>query len=136
MGLGRLKNGNPTGPQFGPDWPGKTCGAKTRKETPCQGIAMKNGRCRMHGGKSTGPKTSAGKDAIRRAHWKHGRYSVFSQEVQKREAARRRIERAEVRRIRRAGKIAMRALDRMDNEFAEPTQINVIYAGDASLRST
>ncbi len=31
------------------------CGAKTRKGTPCKSPAMKNGRCRMHGGKSTGP---------------------------------------------------------------------------------
>ncbi len=30
------------------------CGAKTRKGTPCKSPAMANGRCRMHGGKSTG----------------------------------------------------------------------------------
>lgn len=28
----------------------KYCGAKTRKGTPCKGLAMANGRCRMHGG--------------------------------------------------------------------------------------
>lgn len=33
-----------------------TCGATTRKGTSCHNIPMKNGRCRMHGGKSTGPK--------------------------------------------------------------------------------
>lgn len=32
------------------------CGAKTRAGTPCKNKAMPNGRCRMHGGKSTGPK--------------------------------------------------------------------------------
>lgn len=32
----------------------KQCGAKTRSGTPCKGFAMKNGRCRMHGGRSTG----------------------------------------------------------------------------------
>ncbi|EMK1731266.1 hypothetical protein V8N76_004572 [Salmonella enterica] len=32
----------------------KSCGAKTRAGTPCKGFAMKNGRCRMHGGRSTG----------------------------------------------------------------------------------
>jgi hypothetical protein len=32
------------------------CGAKTRKGTTCQKSALKNGRCRLHGGKSTGPK--------------------------------------------------------------------------------
>ncbi|OTP97233.1 hypothetical protein B6D16_00995 [Gilliamella apicola] len=30
------------------------CGAKTRSGSPCQSKAMANGRCRMHGGKSTG----------------------------------------------------------------------------------
>lgn len=31
----------------------RTCGAKTRKGTPCRNTAvMENGRCRMHGGKS------------------------------------------------------------------------------------
>ena len=30
------------------------CGAKTRQGTPCKAPAMKNGRCRMHGGKSPG----------------------------------------------------------------------------------
>ena len=32
------------------------CGAKTRSGEPCKNYAMANGRCRMHGGKSTGPK--------------------------------------------------------------------------------
>lgn len=30
------------------------CGAKTRSGKPCKNRAMQNGRCRMHGGKSTG----------------------------------------------------------------------------------
>ena len=38
------------------------CNARTRRGTVCQCPSMQNGRCRMHGGKSTGrPKT-------------HGRY--------------------------------------------------------------
>ena len=32
------------------------CGAKTRSGSPCKNNAMANGRCRMHGGKSTGVK--------------------------------------------------------------------------------
>ena len=32
----------------------RRCGAKTRKGTSCMNWAMSNGRCRMHGGKSTG----------------------------------------------------------------------------------
>ena len=30
------------------------CGAKTRSGQPCKSPAMANGRCRMHGGRSTG----------------------------------------------------------------------------------
>ena len=32
-------------------------------------------RCRVHGGKSTGPRTPEGLERSRRARWKHGRYS-------------------------------------------------------------
>ena len=51
------------------------CGAKTRKGTPCNAPPVwdkltdkaKNGRCKMHGGLSTGAKTEAGRQAIREA---------------------------------------------------------------------
>ena len=36
------------------------CGAKTRKGTPCQCKAMANGRCKLHGGMCTGPRTPEG----------------------------------------------------------------------------
>jgi hypothetical protein len=36
---------------------------------------MPNGRCRLHGGKSTGPRTAEGLERCRMANWKHGRYS-------------------------------------------------------------
>ena len=46
------------------------CGARTRKGPPCRSPAMPNGRCRLHGGKSTGaPKGN-------RNAWKHGHYSA------------------------------------------------------------
>ncbi len=32
----------------------KQCGAKTRSGKPCRTPGMPNGRCRMHGGMSTG----------------------------------------------------------------------------------
>jgi hypothetical protein len=68
---GWLKNGNPPG-----DFSNAArCGAKTRRGTPCQNGAMPNGRCRLHGGLSTGPKTAAGIERIRRAVTKHGGYS-------------------------------------------------------------
>ena len=48
----------------------KRCGAKTRRGTPCKSPAMPNGRCRMHGGKSTGaPKGN--KNAL-----KHGYFTA------------------------------------------------------------
>ena len=43
-------------------WRFKTCDAKTRKGTPCQSTRLfRNGRCKMHGGLSTGPKTMEGR---------------------------------------------------------------------------
>ena len=54
------------------------CGAKTRAGVPCEGPGMANGRCRMHGGKSTGPRTLEGLERCRRAKWKHGRRSAES----------------------------------------------------------
>ena len=53
----------------------RRCGAKNRRGSPCQCPAMANGRCRLHGGLSTGPKTLAGIARIRQALTKHGGYS-------------------------------------------------------------
>ena len=39
---------------------GQKCGAKTRQGRPCIANAMPNGKCRNHGGLSTGPRTEAG----------------------------------------------------------------------------
>lgn len=53
------------------------CGAKKRRKgTPCGSPAMANGRCRIHGGLSTGPKTKEGVENIRKAHLKHGQRSA------------------------------------------------------------
>ena len=48
------------------------CGAKTRAGGTCQQPAMLNGRCRMHGGRSTGPRTAKGLERIRAARTTHG----------------------------------------------------------------
>lgn len=45
-------------------------------ELRCQCPAMVNGRCRLHGGLGTGPKTAEGIERIRRAVTRHGRYSA------------------------------------------------------------
>lgn len=40
----------------------KTCGAKTRAGTSCKITTIyENGRCKFHGGLSSGPKTEEGK---------------------------------------------------------------------------
>lgn len=70
--FGWLKNNNPPGdPSTAP-----RCGARTRGGKPCRSAAMRNGRCRMHGGASTGPRRAAGLSRSKRAAWKHGRYSA------------------------------------------------------------
>ena len=44
------------------------CGAYARTTgNPCQAKAMTNGRCKNHGGMSTGPKTPKGRQAIAQA---------------------------------------------------------------------
>ncbi len=44
------------------------CGAYARSTgQPCQAKALANGRCKNHGGMSTGPRTAEGKKAIAEA---------------------------------------------------------------------
>ena len=53
---------------------GLTCGARTRAGTPCKQKALySNGRCKQHGGLSTGPQTEAGKEQARINGRKGGR---------------------------------------------------------------
>jgi hypothetical protein len=47
---------------------------RTRADVKCKAPAMSNGRCRMHGGKSTGPRTSEGLERMRRANTRHENY--------------------------------------------------------------
>ena len=47
--------------------PRRFCGAKTRAGDRCKQPAMKNGRCRLHGGKSL--------SGIQHGRYKHGRYT-------------------------------------------------------------
>ena len=62
--------------RFGPDWPGQRCGAKTRRGTACQRPASKkNGRCRLHGGQATGPKTAEGRAKIAAANTTTGQHT-------------------------------------------------------------
>src|SRR5215831_8374171 len=53
------------------------CGAQSKRTgKPCRAAAMPNGRCKVHGGKSTGPRTAEGLERSKRARWKHGYYSA------------------------------------------------------------
>ena len=62
--------------RLGPNWPGKRCLAKTRRATLCQKPAIRGrGRCQLHGGRSTGPRTAEGKARVVAANTKHGRRS-------------------------------------------------------------
>ena len=62
--------------RFGPNWPGRRCLAKTRQGTPCQNPAIEGpGRCKLHGGKSTGPRTPEGKARSIDARTEYGRRS-------------------------------------------------------------
>jgi hypothetical protein len=69
---GWLKNGNPPGDYCA----APRCGAKTRLGRCCGQPAMPNGRCRLHGGKSTGARTAAGRARCARARRTHDFYSA------------------------------------------------------------
>ena len=59
--------------RFGPDWPGRRCSAKTRAGGMCQNPAIgSRTRCKLHGGKSTGPKSIEGRARVVAANTKHG----------------------------------------------------------------
>ena len=74
--------------RFGPEWPGKRCLAKTRRGTLCQRPAYKhNGRCRLHGGLSTGAQTQEGLKRISEANIKHGRQTKPKLAAQRHAAA-------------------------------------------------
>ena len=74
VSAGPLRNGNPRGdPNAAP-----RCGARTRAGCPCRAPAMANGRCRMHGGRSTGPRTPEGLARLAAARTKHGAYNAAS----------------------------------------------------------
>ena len=86
--------------RFGPNWPGIRCLAKTRRGTKCQSAAYKhNGRCRLHGGLSTGARTLEGLQRISEANLKHGRQTKEKLAAQRHSADIGRRVRAELKRI-------------------------------------
>src|SRR5262245_39860267 len=69
---GRLRNGNRAGDFLA----APRCCAQTRSQGACRQPAMANGRCRLHGGMSTGPRTPEGRERCRRARLTHGARSA------------------------------------------------------------
>jgi len=69
---GRLRNGNRAGDFLA----APRCCAHTRTQGACRQPAMANGRCRLHGGMSTGPRTPEGRERCRRARLTHGARSA------------------------------------------------------------
>lgn len=70
----RLANVSPAAPRprmpprpYNPIPSNTVCGARTRAGTPCQSRALyRSGRCKNHGGLSTGPRTAEGKTKVAR----------------------------------------------------------------------
>jgi len=73
--------------QFGPNWPGQRCEARTRKGTACQRPArLPVGRCRLHGGSSTGPTTEEGLARLIASKITHGKFTKEKRAEAKRRA--------------------------------------------------
>jgi hypothetical protein len=76
---GRLRNGARSGDFLA----APRCGARTRAKSCCAQPAMANGRCRFHGGKSTGPRTAEGRLRCRQAKLQHGGYAAEVKALQR-----------------------------------------------------
>jgi len=88
--------------RIGPDWPGQRCGAKTRRGSECQRPARKkNGRCRLHGGASTGPRTESGRARISTANLRHGKFTKDKIEKRHENVSKGRAIRKELRQLER-----------------------------------
>jgi hypothetical protein len=65
------RHGDLERPTASPATAKQTCGAQTRAGHPCKSrVLWKSGRCKHHGGLSTGPKTAEGKQRIAEAQRK------------------------------------------------------------------
>jgi hypothetical protein len=85
---------------YGTDWQGVRCEARTRRETLCQRPGTtRNGRCKLHGGRSSGPKTEAGLARLTASKTTHGRTTAEKRAQAKRKAQVGREVRAELREI-------------------------------------
>ena len=85
---------------YGPNWRGIRCEARTRRGTLCQRPGNKiNSRCKLHGGRSTGPKTGQGLARLTASKITHGQTTAANRAKAAHRAAVGRQVRAEVREI-------------------------------------
>ena len=123
--------------RFGPDWPGQRCRAKTRRGTACQRPAnKKNGRCRLHGGASTGAKTEDGRARISAANLRHGKFIKDKLEKRRENAAKGREIRKELRQMEReliAGGL-LDKLSRIDHFHSQTVPVAFKPIGQCSSR--
>lgn len=85
---------------YGPNWQGTRCEARTRRGTLCQRPGNKiNGRCKLHGGRSTGPRTEEGVGRLVASKTTHGRSTKAERVKAKHRAEVGRQVRAELREI-------------------------------------
>ena len=79
---------NPKPWLYGPNWQGQRCEARTRRGTLCQRPGSKqNGRCKLHGARSTGPTTKAGIERLVASRTIHGRFLKEKREKLKQNAS-------------------------------------------------
>jgi len=85
---------------YGPNWQGTRCEARTRRGTLCQRPGNKiNGRCKLHGGRSTGPKTELGLARLTASKITHGQNTAANRAKAKHRAEVGRQVRAELKAI-------------------------------------
>ena len=86
--------------RFGTNWPGVRCGARTRRGSACQRPAKKsNGKCRLHSGASTEPKTEVGRLRISEANLRHGKFTKDKLKLERERAAKEREIKKELRQL-------------------------------------
>ena len=92
---------NPKPWLYGPNWQGQRCEAKTRRGTLCQRPARLpgGGGRRLHGGASTGPRTTDGLARLTEAKIKHGKFTKKKRAEAKRRAEQGRQMRGELKEL-------------------------------------
>ena len=86
--------------RFGDQWEGIRCGAKTRSGSECRRPAYKvNGKCHLHGGASTGPRTKDGLARLVASKTTHGKFTAEKRAAARRFAEQGRQMRAELQEI-------------------------------------